>query len=321
MDELGVAVIGVGFWGRNHVRVLSELPNVRLKAVCDMDQERAAELGVAYRIPYYTRLHMLLDRRDIDAVTICTPTITHFKVASEALKAGKHVLVEKPMTATVDEAEALIKEAEGRGVNLTVGFIERFNPAIQYLKKLIDEGGLGRVILVMARRVSRWPERIGDVGVTKDSAIHDVDVMRYILGGEVRTVYARMGSFQHRFEDWSEIMLQFEGGEVGFIDANWLTPRKIRTLIVTGSEATATLDYLTQEVSIEDYEKTLKPRIRWVEPLKLELKCFTEAILKGDMGGLPTGLAGLEALKICEAALKSNLEGKPVEVHNPRIGR
>jgi UDP-N-acetylglucosamine 3-dehydrogenase len=315
MEELGVAVIGAGFWGKNHVRVLSELSNVKLKAVCDVDGERAARLGVAYRVPYYTRLDMLLDRGDVDAVTVCTPTVTHFNIALEALRAGKHVLVEKPMTATVEEAETLIGEAEDRGLTLAVGFIERFNPAVQYLKRLIDEGGLGRVILAMARRVSRWPERIGDVGVTKDSAIHDVDVMRYILRDDVDTVYARIGSLQHRFEDWSEIMLHFRGGEVGFIDANWLTPRKIRTLIVTGSEATATLDYLTQEVSIEDSEKTLKPKIRWVEPLKLELECFTEAILKGDGGDLPTGLAGLEALKICEAALRSSVEGKPVEVH------
>ncbi|MBS7645387.1 MAG: Gfo/Idh/MocA family oxidoreductase [Candidatus Bathyarchaeia archaeon] len=314
MGELGVAVIGAGFWGRNHVRVLSELPNVRLRAVCDVDRGRASELGLAYRIPYYTRLDMLLDRGDVEAVTVCTPTVTHFNVALKALRAGKHVLVEKPMTSTVGEAETLIGEAEDRGLTLAVGFIERFNPAVQYLKGLVEEGKLGRVILIMARRVSRWPERIGDVGVTKDSAIHDVDVMRYILGDEVETVYARMGSYQHRFEDWSEIMLQFKGGEVGFIDANWLTPRKIRTLIVTGSEATATLDYLTQEISIEDSEKTVKPKIKWVEPLKLELKCFTEAILEGRGEDLPTGSAGLEALKICEAALRSNAEGRPVGI-------
>jgi len=133
MEELGVAVIGAGFWGKNHVRVLSELSNVKLKAVCDVDGERAARLGVAYRVPYYTRLDMLLDRGDVDAVTVCTPTVTHFNIALEALRAGKHVLVEKPMTATVEEAETLIGEAEDRGLTLAVGFIERFNPAVQYL--------------------------------------------------------------------------------------------------------------------------------------------------------------------------------------------
>lgn len=316
MEKIGVAVIGAGFWGKNHIRVLSELPNVNLKAICDVDQERAAKLGVAYRIPYYTRLDMLLDRRDVEAVTICTPTVTHYSIALRALKAGKHILVEKPMTSTLEEAETLIREAESRKLTLAVGFIERFNPAVQYLKRLVDGKQLGRVLLIMARRVSRWPERIGDVGVTKDSAIHDVDVMRYILQDEVDTVYAKTGSYQHRFEDWSEIMLQFKGGEVGFIDANWLTPRKIRTLIVTGSEATATLDYLTQEISIEDSEKTVKPKMRWIEPLKLELESFTDAILEGRDSDIPTGAAGLEALKVCEAVLKSSVEGKPIKIRH-----
>ncbi|MEM1588396.1 MAG: hypothetical protein QXL90_05015, partial [Candidatus Bathyarchaeia archaeon] len=108
----------------------------------------------------------------------------------------------------------------------------------------------------------------------------------------------------HRFEDYSEIMMSFEENTVGFIDANWLTPRKIRTLIVTGSEATATVNYLTQELTIENSKLTIKPKINWEEPLYIELKNFVESILKGVQPE-PTGLDGLKALEVCEAILKS----------------
>ncbi len=321
MRSLGVAVVGAGFWGRNHARILSDLPNVKLVGVCDVDSERASKLGGRYGIPFYTRLSELLKRKDVDAVTVCTPTVTHYEIGVKVLEANKHLLVEKPMTSTLSEAENLLREAEKRELLLAVGFIERFNPAVCYLKKVTDEGGLGKVFLALARRVSRWPERIGDVGVTKDSAIHDVDVMRYILGSEITTVYAKTGSHQHRLEDWSEIMLQFRTGEVGFIDANWLTPRKIRTLVITGSEATATIDYVTQEISIEDSERTLKPKIKWMEPLKIELQNFVDTILQLNTEAqqinnqTPTSYDGVEALRICEAALRSSREGKPISIH------
>jgi UDP-N-acetylglucosamine 3-dehydrogenase len=319
MKKLGVAIIGAGFWGKNHARVLSELSHAKLVAICDTESEQLSTLSTAYRVPYYLKLNSLLARDDVDAVTICTPTVTHYTIALEVLEANKHLLIEKPMTSTVEEAESLIREAESRDLTLSVGFIERFNPAVRYLKQLMDEGKLGKVLLTLARRVSRWPERVGDVGVIKDSAIHDIDVMRYILGDEVASVYAKTGSYQHRFEDWAEIMLQFKRGELGFIDANWLTPRKIRTLITTGSEATATIDYVTQEIAIEDSEKMIKPKVTWKEPLKLELQHFVDTTLnlteKNKEPMTPTGKDGVEALKICEAALQSNSEGKPVTIH------
>jgi UDP-N-acetylglucosamine 3-dehydrogenase len=318
VKKLNVAVIGAGFWGKNHARIFSQLSNVNLRAVCDVDHLRASKLAEAYKIPYYTQLPRLLADDEVDAITICTPTITHYSIALEVIKSKKHLLVEKPMTSSVEEADSLIKEAEQRNLKLFVGFIERFNPAIQYVKQLIDNDALGNVILAIARRVSRWPERIGDVGVIKDSAIHDIDVLRYIFHDVITTVYASIGSYQHKFEDWSEIMLQFKDGEVGFIDANWLTPRKIRRLIITGSEATATLDYITQEVTIEDSKKAVKPNVQWIEPLKLELQSFTEAILNGDeiiyKGPLPTGRDGAEALKICEAALLSSKKRQAISI-------
>lgn len=310
---VGVAVVGAGFWGKNHLRVLREVKGARVLGVCETDEKTAREVEAKYQVPVYNKLEPILSMDDVEAITVCTPTTTHYTIARKALEAGKHVLVEKPMTSTLQEAWEIIKLSEKTGAHLSVGFIERFNPAVRALKNLIKEGVLGRIILVMARRVTRWPERVGDVGVTKDSAIHDIDVMRYLMESEVEEVYAKAGSLQHRFEDYMEIMIRFENGVIGFIDANWLTPRKTRHLIATGSEATGTLDYITQEVTIEDSEKSVKPKVEWSEPLKLELQHFISSLEAGEKP-CPNGVDGLKALEVCEAALKSSRENRVVKI-------
>src|SRR6266850_678705 len=136
-----IAVIGTGGWGKNHVRVLSELGH--LVAVCDLDASRAAAYAEKYRVKGYSAVDEMLEKEKPDGVTICTPASTHFAVATKTLRAGVHTFVEKPMTSTVKEAQDLIKEAERAGKILTVGFIERFNPAIAEQKKMITEGTLG----------------------------------------------------------------------------------------------------------------------------------------------------------------------------------
>ena len=229
------------------------------------------------------------------------------------IEAGKDIFIEKPIASTSEEARELLSIAKKKGVQVAVGFVERYNPAVRYIKELVDKRKLGKIILVIARRVTRWPQRIGDVGVTKDSAIHDIDIMRYLIGGDVRTVYAKTGSLVHKFEDFSEILLNFSGGEVGFIDANWLTPRKIRKLTVTGSEATATIDYLTQEIVVENSVKSVMPRLKWGEPLRLELESFVSAIRAGRPPSA-SGEDGLKALEVCEAALESGRAGQVVQV-------
>lgn len=189
------------------------------------------------------------------------------------------------------------------------GHIERFNPAVIYLKGLIDTGKLGKVTLLLARRVGRWPERIGDVGVVRNTAIHDIDLTRYIFSDEVRSVYARIGSMRHTKEDYAEIMLQFEEGGTAFIDANWLTPRKTRTLVVTGSEATVQLDYITQELTVEQSDQVVKPMIEKKEPLAVELRHFCESIIK-DKPFAVNGVDGLRAVEICEFVLQSGSAGR-----------
>jgi len=313
VKQLRVAVIGTGFWGKNQARVFSQLNQTKLICVCDTNEEAAKTVGTQYRVQYANDVDAVLGRNDVDAVTICTPTTTHMEIATRALNAGKHVLVEKPMTNTVSEAKELLALSQKKGLKLMPGHIERFNPAVKYLKSLVADGSLGNVILFLARRVGRWPERIGDVGVVRDSAIHDIDLARYIFKDEVSAVYARTGSMRHRYEDYAEIMLQFTDGGTAFIDANWLSPRKTRTLVVTGSEATAQLDYITQEVAIENYQKTVNPNLEKKEPLTMELTHFAESIINDNPFSV-NGLDGLKAVEICEAVLRSGSDGKTMNL-------
>jgi UDP-N-acetylglucosamine 3-dehydrogenase len=236
------------------------------------------------------------------------------KVATEAVKAGKHVLVEKPMAANVRQAQKLLDVARKRKVHLTVGFLMRFIPGLQQIKNAVEEKAIGELVCATAKRVSQWPERIGDIGVVKDTAIHDIDVMLYLFNKNPTAVYAKTGSMRSKkFEDYAQIMLTFEGGKTAFIESNWLTPYKTRVLVVTGSEAIMSLDYITQEIRIENARETLQPRYPMQEPLKLELRHFANCVL-GKEKPLIIGLDGLRALRIAEAALKSSVTGKIVRL-------
>lgn len=311
LGKIGFAVIGTGFWGRNHARVLSELNNTRLVAVCDVDASRAEAVGRKHGASWCTLDEDLLKMRDVEAVCICTPTTTHAEIAFRAIKYGKHMLIEKPIASTVAEAKRILRQAEGKDMRVMVGFIERFNPALRGIKEIVERGDLGEVVLAFARRVGRWPERIGDVGVVKDSAIHDIDIMRFLFEEEPSHVYARAGSLGHKFEDYAQIMLSFSGIKTAFVEANWLTPRKVRTLTVTGKEAIASMDFITQEMVVEDVEKETRWRPVWGEPLKLELQHFADCILENKEPDV-TALDGLRALQISDAALDSARAGKVI---------
>jgi UDP-N-acetylglucosamine 3-dehydrogenase len=314
MKKLGVAVIGTGFWGKNHARVYKELAETELIAICDIDPERAKNVAKQFGATPYTDAAKMLKNRDIEAMSICTWSTSLAKEATRAVEAGKHVLVEKPMAANVKQAEKLFKAAERKGVHLTVGFLMRFIPGLQQIRKAVENKAIGELVCATAKRVSQWPERIGDVGVVKDTAIHDIDVMLYLFDEDPIAVYAKTGSMRYKkFEDYSQIMLTFKGGKSAFIESNWLTPYKTRILIVTGSEAIMKLDYITQELTIEDAKETVQPRYPWQEPLKLELQHFANCISKKEKP-LITGLDGLKALTIAESALKSSATGKIVKL-------
>jgi UDP-N-acetylglucosamine 3-dehydrogenase len=314
MKKLGVAVIGTGFWGRNHARVFKDLEETELLAVCDINAEKAKNVAKQYGVKAYTNSGKMLKRKDIDAVSICTWSIKLAEEALKTLKNGKHVLIEKPMATNVKQAEKLVETAEEKELHLTVGFLMRFIPGIQHMKNAVENRTIGNLVCATAKRVSEWPERIGDVGVVKDTAIHDIDITRYLFDEEPSAVYAKSGSMKYKkFEDYAQIMLTFESGKSAFIESNWLTPYKTRTLVVTGSKAIMKLDYISQELTIEDAKETMQPRYPWKEPLRLELQHFANCLLKKEKP-LLTGMDGLNALQIAEAALKSSATGKVIKI-------
>lgn len=313
MTMLNAAVIGVGFWGRNHARVYRDLENVSLLAVCDVDPIRARSVAERYGCSWTTDSDEIFEDKQIDVVSICTPAKEHYNLAMSAIKAGKNVLVEKPMGGDPKGAEDLVKAAEKKGVVLYVGFIERFNPGVERVRKYLQEGRIGEIVLISAHRLSRWPRRITDVGVVKDVAIHDIDVLRYLTQRNPETVFALGGRIRHTYEDYVEVLLKLEGGANVFIEANWLTPRKTRKLVATGTEGIIRLDYLSQEVVVETGKGVFIPAFSYEEPLLRELRSFVN-VVDGLEDPKVTGWDGVIALKVADAILNSVRSGRPERV-------
>jgi len=314
MKKINVAVIGTGDWGKNHVRVYKELASTELVAICDVNTERAKNIANQFGVKAYTNSTRMLKNKEIEAVSVCTWSTRLAKEALKALKAGKHVLVEKPMATNTKQAKKLLETARKNDLHLTVGFLMRFIPGLQHIREAVENKKIGELVCATARRVSQWPERIGDIGVVKDTAIHDIDVMQYIFNEGPITVYAKAGSMRHiKFEDYAQIMLTYKDGKSAFIESNWLTPYKTRLLTVTGSGAIMKLDYMTQELWIEEPKENLQPRYQWQEPLKLELQHFADCILEKEKP-LITGVDGLKALQVAEAALRSSAKNRAIKL-------
>jgi predicted dehydrogenase len=181
--ELSFGVIGLGF-GANHARVLSELPGVRLVAVCDPDKARLETAARSRETASYADHEEMLCKEKLDAVIVAVPAGLHEKVATAAIAAGCAVLVEKPLAPTLTEGMRLVETAAAAGVALMPGHIERFNPAVQELARRVQAGEIGRVLHLTARRMGAIVVRAQDVNVVHDSALHDIDVMRYVLGAK-----------------------------------------------------------------------------------------------------------------------------------------
>jgi UDP-N-acetylglucosamine 3-dehydrogenase len=320
-----VAVIGTGVMGRNHVRVLREMSGVELAGVADENLDVARQLAEANGTHGYGSHVELLQREKPDAVTVAVPTNSHHAVVMDALAAGCHVLVEKPIAGTLAEADELVAAAAGAKRVLAVGHIERFNPAIIELKRRLDEGQLGRVFQIHARRLGPFPQRIRDVGVVVDLATHDLDVMRYLTGSEIVRLYAETRREVHTTkEDLVSGLVRFASGCVGVLQINWLTPTKIRELAVTGERGMFRADYLTQDLFF--YENaaalaqdewaqlailrgvsegaTVQYAIQKREPLRSELETFVRAA-NGEPAQVVSGHDGREALRMALALIES----------------
>ncbi len=301
--------------GENHVRVYHKIEEANLLAVSDVSERALKKIEKKYGAKGYTDYNELLSNPEIEAVSVCVPTTFHYSVVMEAIKNKKHVLVEKPIAYTLKEAEEMIKAAKEANVILATGHVERFNPAVQKAKKLIDDGVIGDIVSAFAKRVWPLPPRIKDVGVSIDLAIHDLDIMNYLFEDEVTQVYGTMNSILDDcdFEDHAEIMVSFENESTGIIEVNWLTPYKRRELELTGTDGIISVDYIKQ--SIEVYGKFGQDiEIKHEEPLKGELKSFLNAVVNNDEPEI-TGEDGLKALKMVIAAKKSSKEHRPISLN------
>lgn len=298
---LKVGVVGLGAMGQNHVRVFSQL-NCDLIGVVDVDPTRAKEIGEKYNAPYYSNYRDLLSK--VEAVSIVVPTTLHHRISMDFLKAGVHCLVEKPISLSLNEAQEMIEMAEKNLVNLAVGQIECFNPAVVRLKQIVDEGKLGKLLIISTRRVGPSVTRIRDVGVVIDSATHDISVMKYLLGKEPIGVFSRVGTLKYLKGDYAIIILDFKD-TIACIEVNWFTPHKVRTLVATGSEGIAYLDYIEQKVTIQNSTEVKVEDIQRAEPLKLEIEDFLKSVIERRK---PTvdGKEGMDVLKIALEANKNN---------------
>jgi UDP-N-acetylglucosamine 3-dehydrogenase len=321
---LKMGVIGLGAMGQHHVRLYSQFQNsvssalnsslttqVELVGVADANLKTAEEMGKKYNISYFTDYHDLLN--NVDAVSIAVPTSLHYVVAMDCLKAGIHCLVEKPIAARLDQSHEMVQTAAKNKVNLAIGHIERFNPAVLKLKQIIDSGSLGQILILSTRRVGPAVPRIRDVGVIIDSATHDIGVVKYLAGRNPICVYSKVGSLKHPKEDHAIIVLDFDT-PTACIEVNWFTPHKVRTLVATGSEGIAYLDYIEQKVTIHNSKVIEVTDIQKAEPLKLELQDFVNSIIDHKAPSVD-GQEGLEVLQIALEASSNDRHTSQLVLH------
>ena len=329
--ELRVGLAGLGAMGRNHLRILSGRPDIRLAAIADPVPDalvwaRAQSAAQAFAEPL-----AMIAEADLDAVVIAAPTTAHVPLALAAIERGIAILVEKPLAATAEEAMRIVAAARSAGVPVQVGHVERFNPAVLELGRLIGAGWLSTVFSIASRRAGPFPERIRDVGVTVDLATHDVDILSWIAGERPSRVYAETARRIHAVhEDLLFGLLHFPSGATGMLDVNWLTPTKRRQLVVVGQEGMFELDYLTQRLTFTRATDTTNPRLIGgyaptfegeivelpvvsQEPLAAEIEAFLGVVRNG---GRPVVDAedGLWAVAVATSLLAAAAAGSAIDL-------
>lgn len=316
-----VAVIGAGNMGKNHLRNYSNLKGVDLVALADINPY-TKELAEEYGIAYYTDYKKMLDEIKPEAVSIVVPTTYHFDVASEVMSRGIHCLLEKPISSTTDEASKLIALAKDKSIVFTVGHIEHYNPLIQKLKKMLVEKKIGEVTSIVCKRVGGFPAVEPSTDVIIDLAVHDIGIIGYLLNKAPKKVYSHGSQTHHSKKvDSAEILVDY-GQASGFIQANWLTPVKIRTIAVTGSQGYIEGNYITQE--LEYYKHNMQSgnkgfknfvstmgepdrsviKVDFKEPLQIELAAFISNINDKDKQYLVDPELAKQALSIALEAMK-----------------
>ncbi|MFZ1947101.1 MAG: Gfo/Idh/MocA family oxidoreductase [bacterium] len=325
-----IAVIGVGYWGPNFVRILDELPGARLATVCDSDPRRQERMATMYpHVKLTDRLDSVIADKEIDAVVVATGSDTHYEISRRCLEADKHVLVEKPIALKSADAEHLIALAAEHERVLLVGHLLRYHRGVEKLKQYIDEGNLGKIRYIYSTRVNLGRIR-KEENALWSFATHDISVVTHLVGADPVSVtasgqaYVRKGIYDVVF-----LTIHFPGDVMAHLHVSWLDPRKIRQVTVVGDHKMAVLNDMETTEKLRIYDKGVNfvpsygdygesltirvgdiyiPKINLVEPLKAECQHFLDCIEKGAKP-LTDGLSGLKVVRVLEAAEQSLREG------------
>ena len=312
-QKLRVGVVGVGHMGRYHVGLYSELPDVDLVGVADINHDCAHSTAQQYNTTAYTNYHDLID--EVDAVSIAVPTSLHHPVAKDFLDAGVHVLLEKPIAHTMDEARDLFDLAESRNMVLHIGHVERFNGAVQELKKIVHEP-----LMIESRRLGPFVPRIKDDGVILDLMIHDIDIILGLVPSPIQRLQALGRSVHTGKEDLANVQICFQNGCIATLLASRATEVKVRTMAITQPNAYILLDYTDQDIRVHRQASSehivARGTLRYKQesfierifvhkdnPLKLEIKNFIDSIIH-QVSRVPTVTEELHSLQVALQVLE-----------------
>jgi predicted dehydrogenase len=333
--QLRIAVVGLGYWGPNLVRILHEVDGASVPLVCDLDEALLAAIARRYPGVRTTQSYeAVLADEEIDAVAIATPVSTHYALAAAALDAGKHVFVEKPMAGSSDEAEDLIDRAQSGGLTLMPGHTFLYSPPVTMVRDLIQSGELGEIYFISTSRVNLGLHQ-PDVSVIWDLGPHDFSILQHWLGEPPNRVSAQARScVVPGTPDVAFVTLEFPSGTLAHVELSWLAPSKLRRTAIVGSEKMVVYDDTSSEpvrlfdsgVTLPDPETfgeyrlsyrtgdIVSPRVDAVEPLRLELADFCSAVQEGR-SPRSSAVVGLDVVRVTEAVDSSlALQGASVPV-------
>jgi UDP-N-acetylglucosamine 3-dehydrogenase len=300
--SLRVGVVGVGVMGANHARVLSEIAGVELAGVVDPDRKQREYVARNLHCAAFGGLDALIDS-GVDAVTIAAPTHLHHDIALACISRGVHVMVEKPIAPTVEEGRAIVAAARRAGVTLMVGHVERFNPAVESIKRAIKDQA---ILSIAITRVGPFPPRMSNVGVVIDLAVHDIDLIRWFTDSEIVEIQPQLSSAIAEREDIALLQFRTASGVLAHINTNWLTPFKARTIHVATRDKYLIGDLLTLQVTEcfgfqPDGSYSMRHlSVGYAEPLRAELLSFVNAIRSGE----PPAVTGEEGVASLEIAIR-----------------
>ncbi len=336
-----IAVIGCGYWGPNLIRNFSQLNKVKELYCCDQDPKKLERVKNLFpSIKGVQDYKELLEMPDLDGVVIATPVFSHYPLARDFLEKGKHVMVEKPLTHSLESCMELIKIAEEKNRVLMVGHTFEYTAAVNKIKEIVESGELGKILYVSCTRVNLGLFQ-NDINVVWDLAPHDLSVILYVLGEFPVSVNCQgKAHFKSDLEDVATTTLNFKNGSIAFIHNSWLDPKKIRKTTIVGTRKMLVYDDIEVQEKIKIYDKgleippyydtfaefhfsyrsgdTYSPRIDEYEPLRKQCDTFLECIKK-EVHPPTDGNSGLRVVAILEAASKSlKRAGREVAVHLPK---